>query len=268
MTDDRALTPPPPDTVERWLWDFVTTTDAELKLRPPERPGAWERTPPVRVLSAPGRPPGWCLLDKAPKRVKPGALEHARRRCQLFHTFLHHELQAAELMAWALLAFPETPAAFRRGLLSILEDELRHLKLYREYLHDHGVRFGDFPLRDWFWTRVPQSQHPAEFVAVMGLGFEGGNLDHAERFARWFRDAGDAHGADILERVCAEEERHVRFAARWFRELTGGLSFEAWRAHLPEPLTPTMMRGHALNRPARERAGFDATFLDRLAEWS
>jgi uncharacterized ferritin-like protein (DUF455 family) len=170
-------------------------------------------------------------------------------------------------MGWAILAFPDAPERFRHGLLALCLDELRHLRMYRGYLSARGMRFGELPLRDWFWTRVPQVKRPEEFVAVMGIGLEGGNLDHADRFATWFRDVGDREGAAILETVCAEEVRHVRFAARWFRDFTGGLDFEAWRARLPAPLTPTMMRGHELNRRDRGRSGLSEAFLDRLDAW-
>jgi hypothetical protein len=59
----------------------------------------------------------------------------------------------------------------------------------------------------------------------------------------------------------------VRFAVRWFRRFTGGLDFETWREHLPQPLSPTLMRGEALNRDSRSRAGLTEPFLERLAEW-
>lgn len=258
---------PPRGTVERWLWDYITTTDAAHKLDPPSAPDVWETQPPVRVVRRPGRPSSWRMVDKAAKRVKRGAVQHARRRRQLFHTFLHHELQAAELMGWAILAFPESPQRFRRGLLALCLDELRHLRMYQTYLSAHGTRFGALPLRDWFWTRVPRVTKPEEFLAVMGIGLEGGNLDHAERFASWFRDVGDDEAASILATVCAEEVRHVRFAARWFRRFTGGLDFEAWRARLPTPLSPTMLRGKPLNRRDRGRSGLGMEFLDRLEAW-
>jgi uncharacterized ferritin-like protein (DUF455 family) len=258
---------PEAGTVERWAWDYVSTQDLAHKLDPIEPPSCWETLPVPRRITAPGRPPELQRLDKAPKRVGRSALQNPRRRAQLFHTFLHHEMQAAELMAWAILAFPGTPRAFRRGLLGICREELRHLRAYHEHLRTLGAAAADFPVRDWFWIRVPQARTPAEFVAVMGLGLEGGNLDHAERYAEWFAAAGDDRAARILQSVGADEVRHVRFAARWFRRFTGSLDFEAWLSHLPAPLTPRMLRGHALNRRDRLRAGMNAAFLDRLAEW-
>lgn len=258
------MTPPPAATVERWCHDLLTTTDPEAKLAPPPPPDTWEDAPPPRRLEAPGRPPTWSVVDRAPKSPKRGALVQPQRRAELLHTFLHHEVQAAELMAWALLAWPDTPRAFRQGLLKVCRDELRHLGMYRDHLRRLGVEFGDLPVRDWFWQRVPAVPGPAEFVAVMGVGFEGGNLDHAARYAEWFRAAGDAEGAQLLDQVGEEEVAHVRFAAEWFRRLTGGFDFPSWKRRLPAPLTPTVMKGRPLNRPARRRAGLDDAFLDGL----
>ncbi|WP_437280022.1 DUF455 family protein [Sorangium sp. So ce375] len=221
---------PPPGTVERWAWDYVLSTDLEHKLSPPPVPSLWESDAtlstssgapsPPRRLDRPGRPAALHISARAQKSPGPEALRNPARRAQLFHAFLHHELQAAELMAWALLAFPETPRAFRVGLVRIALDEVRHMRLYAAYLAAIGHRFGDFPVRDWFWSRVPAAASPAQFVAVMGMGLEGGNLDHTARFAERFRAIGDVEGAELTERVCAEEIPHVRFGVRWFRRFT------------------------------------------------
>lgn len=259
--------PPPSGTVEAWLHQLVTTEDVEAKLTPAPRPERWESAPPPRHLGVPGRPSVWEASPRAPRKVKRGALAHQERRCQLIHTFFHHELQAAELFAWAALRFPDSPEAFRKGLLTILDDELRHMRAYQDYLQERGVAVGSFPYRDWFWQRVPQVRSPVGFVALMGLGLEGGNLDHASRYARWFREAGDPEGAAVLEMVCEEEVRHVRFAAHWFRHFTGSLDFDRWRAELPDPLTPKLMRGPEMNRRDRLRGGQDESFLAALAAW-
>ncbi len=255
-------------TVEEWARWYIETCDFEHKLSPPPPPAQWKPEAQAVRLLRPGRPPEWQELSKAPRTVGASALQHRVRRAQQFHAFLHHELQAAELMAWAILAFPDTPAAFRHGLLGICRDELRHLALYRSHLETLGFGVGDFPVRDWFWLRVPEARTPAQFVALMGLGLEGGNLDHSRKYADRFREAGDEAGAKIQEQVCEEEVAHVRFAVHWFREFTGGLDFDSWQDHLPPQVAPSMLRAFPLNRRDRERAGLPEAFVHALGEWS
>ena len=255
-------------TVERWAWDYVTSTSLEHKLSPPPPPSKWSASPPRWLLERPGRPPELVQREVRKKAVRPGALKDVSKRAEVLHTFLHHELQAAELMAWALLAFPETPEGFRRGLLGICQDEVRHLGLYREHLVTLGHPFGTMPIKDWFWERVPgESTTPAHFVARMGIAFEGGNLDHGARFTSAFEAAGDPRAAAIQAQICEEEIAHTAFALHWFRSFTGGVDFEQWRAHLPEPISPSMTRGTPLNLEARRRAGYPPEFLDALAAW-
>jgi uncharacterized ferritin-like protein (DUF455 family) len=261
------ITPPRDNTVERWAWDYIHSQDLQFKRRPPTLPKEWEDAGLTRRLPAPARPGDLQVVDKAPKAPRRGALQHPRRRAEMFHTFLHHEMQAAELMCWALLAFPETPREFRRGLAGICLEEIRHLQLYDAYLQRAGVDFGDFPVRDWFWLRVPRCRTATEFVAVMGLGLEGGNLDHAQRYEEWFAAVDDHDAVRILTTVRSEEIRHVRFAAHWFRTFTGGLDFEVWRTNLPAPLTPHLMHGAQLNLADRTAAGFHEDFLEQLSRW-
>ncbi len=198
------------------------------------------------------------------KTPRPGALRDPQRRAQLLHTFLHHELQAAELMAWALLAFPEAPLGLRRGLLRILDDEVRHAGLYGAHLARLGSHVGAFGVRDWLFERVASVESPASFAAVMGVGFEGGNLDHSVRFTAQLRAAGDEEAARIQELVGLEEVAHVRFAVRWFEALGGPLTFERWEDALPPPLSPWVLRGRPVARNARRRAGLSDDFLDAL----
>jgi len=186
---------------------------------------------------------------------------------RLLATLHHHELQAAELFAWALLAFPAAPRRFRRGLIALAREELAHAALYRARLQAHGADVTDQPVRDWFWERVPTCPDPTAFVALVGLGLEGGNLEHAARLARGFESGGDPTTAAVCRRVARDEEAHVRLAARWFRRFTGGLEFDRWREALPSPLTPTVLAGTPIDRDARARAGLDPRFLDQLEVW-
>lgn len=257
-------------TVEAWAWQYIHTMDLNQKRFPTQPPSLWEDGQVARRIASPGRPPELEVVARSPRTPKPGALIRDKVRAQLFHTFWHHELQAAELFAWALLAFPQTPLEFRQGLLGILQDEVRHMALYEGHLAKLGFQVGSFPVRDWFWQRVPMAEEPEEFVALVSLGLESGNLDHGALFAPRLRIAGDAEAAAIVDQISLDEEAHVAFGVLWFPRLMGKTTydFEAWRRALPKPLSPILFRGKPLDRKARARAGQSDSFMDALAEWT
>jgi len=256
---------PPEGTVQRWAWDCVRATTLAEKLAPPPSREGWDPSSAAVRLESPGRPPELRVVRKAKKTR---GLANAEGRARALHAFFHHELQAAELMAWAILAFPETPREFRAGLARIARDEIRHMRIYAEQIERLGFRVGDFEVRDWFWERVPTARSPAAFVAVMGLGLESANLEHAASFAARFREAGDEEGARAQEIVGREEIAHVRFGVTWFEAFSTRFDFETWRRALPKPLTPLLMRGLPLARDARRKAGQPERFLDELEAWS
>jgi uncharacterized ferritin-like protein (DUF455 family) len=256
---------PATGTLQRWAWDYLAAPALRDKLVLGPPPLARERDAPARRSLRPAR-----SREVPARRAKtPGhdALRSPERRARLLSTFLHHELQAAELMCWAILAFPEAPDAFHKGLATIAKDEVRHMGLYASRIAELGFDFTGFAPRDWFWERVPGARTPAHFVATLGIGLEGGNLDHARRFAMRFRAIGDHAGADLQEQIFEEEIPHVRFAFRWFREWTGRDDFAAWLDHLTPPLSPILMRGHPVEQGGRMRAGFSEAFVDELCRW-
>ncbi|MET0340540.1 MAG: DUF455 family protein [Polyangiales bacterium] len=263
------MTPEPPlaGTDARWAYDYVVTDSLDHKLTPPPLPRVSHAGPPLRI-EAPGRPPALRVSWKKYKSPKSAAaLRDPSKRAQLLHTFLHHELQAAELMCWAVLAFPDAPEALRRGLLGICLDEVRHMSLYAAHVRKLGFEVGAFPVRDWFWQRAPAATRMGAFLALMSLGFEAGNLDHSARFVTMFEEAGDPEAAALQALVGQEEERHVAFGAHWFAALEGPLEFARWMAALPAPLSPMVMRGRPLAHAARSASGFDAQFLEELEAW-
>jgi len=265
-----AETEPPAGTVERWAFDYVRSRDLAHKTAPPPPPDAWAHPRPAALrLRAPGRPPELRVVPRTARSLRRHELRSVKKRAAQIHTFWHHELQAAELMCWAVLAFPDAEEGFRRGLLRIAGDELRHMGLYAGHLARLGFAVGDFPVRDWFWQRVPQCRDPLQFVALLGLGLEGGNLDHSQRYDAWFEEVGDHDAAAIQRVVCRDEIGHVAFAARWFAEWTGGaVDFERWCRELVPPLTPALLRGRPLNRSARLDAGLPPEFVDALAAFA
>jgi uncharacterized ferritin-like protein (DUF455 family) len=226
-----------------------------------ERPSEAER------IAAPTRPPELAIAAATEVRVPPLAgMRDRAQRVRILHALANHELQAAELFAWALLAFPSAPTAFRRGLCGILGEEQFHCRLYVERLQAHGVRFGDFPVTGHFWRRIDAVQTPLDFVCTMGLTFENANLDFAQEYAVEARRAGDEETARVLERVHEDEVGHVAFAWRWLQRLKPEQEGE-WEAYLSGiawPLAPGRARGRCFDRRSRLEAGIDADFVDRL----
>lgn len=253
--------------------EIVTGASLEAKLAaPPEElhiaePGALS----AERVSAPGRPADLAITAGRDARVPPIAgMRDPKQRARILHALANHELQAIELFAWAVLAFPDTPVAFRRGLLAILADEQRHFELYRERLAALGARFGEHPVTGHFWNKLDHLESPLGFVCTMCLTFENANLDFAGDYAAAARACGDAATAEALDRVHADEIRHVHFGWVWLRRFSGAgdTAGEMWDAYLRNvrpPLGPRRARGARFDREARRRAGLDDAFIDALA---
>jgi uncharacterized ferritin-like protein (DUF455 family) len=257
---------PGPGTYTDFALSYVLSKSLREKRTPPPLSLELGDLPyPVEVR--PRRPAELKVTTDKPRSMKQGALREPKRRAEVVHKFWHHELQAAELMCWAFLRFPEAPAELRRGLMRIARDEIRHMGLYEEHLGRLGYQIGDFPVRDWFWERATTCPTLVSFLAFIGMGLEGANLEHTERFAGWFRAVGDERGAEIQDQVGREEVAHVRFATRWFRHFTGGVDFDTWLEELPPPISPLILRGKKLRWDLRERAEMPRAFLEKLEAW-
>ena len=245
---------------------IVTSLTLEAKLEPPPDGLVLEDAGLPLVLAAPGRPPGLVIVPSRQAKVPPiEGMRDPSQRARILHALANHELQAIELFAWALLAFPDAPTAFRRGLVAILADEQRHLELYRARLAAHRVAFGDFPVTGHFWNKLDHLTGPLEFVCAMSLTFENANLDFAGDYAAAARAAGDDATAAALERVHADEIGHVHFGWVWMQKLAGDRDpWLTYTAHLHPPLGPHRARGARFDREARQRAGLDERFIDAL----
>lgn len=266
MLDCTGSTPAFPD-LEAWAEHYVLSSELGFKIAPPAPPAQFRVGAKPLRLAAPGRPSEFRAARRGERTPKLEALKEPYYRARALHQFFHHELQAAELMCWALLAFADAELEFRKGLLGICLDEIRHMNLYREHIEALGCKIGDFGVRDWFWKRVPACSTKLAFVSVMGMGLEAANLEYAADFAARFRAAGDERGAAIQERIAKEELAHVSFGTRWFTRWTGGCDFETWAAELPVPLSPWVMHGTPIAEGARRRAGMSAEFVAALAAY-
>lgn len=191
-------------------------------------------------------------------------------RGKVFHFFANHELLALELMALALLKFPDAPPAFRSGLMRTINEEQKHMALYKEHMGRMGVEFGEIPVNDFFWTCLSPMRSPLEFVTQMSLTFEQANLDYSLYYADAFRKVGDVLGAEILDLVYREEIGHVKHGFVWFERLRDhSLSdWDAYVSNLRFPLTPARAKGNKFSVEVRREIGFSERFIEELQVFS
>ncbi len=242
----------------------------EEKLAPP--PGALTDDlpgPALAVPGAPGRPGNLRLAGRGDRVELPPERELHRDepRAVLLHLFANHELLATELMALAILRFPEAPRAFRRALLQTLKEEQIHTRLYMERMARCGLTFGELPVNGFFWRHVSGMESPVDYVSRLSLTFEQANLDYSRHFAGVFTRLGDTDTAALLQRIYEDEISHVGLGLHWFRKWKppGESDWEAWRKVLTFPMGPARARGNVpFNAEGRRRAGLDADFIASL----
>lgn len=230
-----------------------------------ETPGPAVRVPlPARPANLP-----FAARRTAPAMPKGQAFQDPAKRAVGHHIMANHELQALEVMAMVLLAFPDADPEFRMGLARIMFDEQRHTRLHCQRAAEMGLTFGDLPVNGYIWRKATYYNSVLEYVAGLPLVFEGANLDHTVEFEDYFKRHGDKRSAAIMRAIHKDEIRHVEFGMHWLRRLKDPslTDFEAWQAALRWPVRPSTARGSILQREARLAAGMTDEFVAELADW-
>jgi uncharacterized ferritin-like protein (DUF455 family) len=225
--------------------------------------------PAILTPDSPGRPPALRVARRGERADLPPEQELHREehRAVLFHFFANHELLATELMALAILKFPDAPRAFRRALLQTLREEQEHTRLYMQHMARGGMTFGDLPVNGFFWRHVSGMESPLDYVSRLSLTFEQANLDFSHHFAQLFGKMGDTETAALMQRIYEDEIGHVGCGLRWLRKWKqpGDSDFDAWRKVLRFPLSPARARGTVpFNAAGRRRAGLDEAFISSV----
>lgn len=230
--------------------------------------GIWDSS--FRLPSTPGRDDRLAFSDKKIKFPKQNALDRALPRAQAIHSFANHELLAIEMMASALLIYPHSETnpesiRYKRGIMSALRDEQKHLTLYIKRIQELGYDFGDFPLNDFFWRQMDRLKTPASFLSLMALTFESANLDFALFYEEKFREVGDFQTADVLKIVFEDEITHVALGAHWLSNWKGNETlWNYYRTTLPFPITPARSRGLVFRPETRLKAGLPQDWINEL----
>ena len=173
------------------------------------------------------------------------------------HRFGGHELLAVEIMAFALLAFPDAPRSFRMGLANTLREEQNHVQLYITQMERLGLKFGDLPLFKHFWKQTEYLTCPIKYVSMMSLTFEMANLDFAPHYGASFKRNGDVDSYELMKQILRDEISHVRFGMRWIQKLktTDQDAFELYKESITPHLPLKRARGFVFQEAHREAAG-------------
>src|SRR5680860_1754912 len=112
----------------KWAISILSADTMEGKLYCPESLTDYEPGSPL-FWKEPVRPPGMNFVKRSKKEKLPPFHEHGEidKRAECLHRFAGHELLAVEIMAFTLLAFPQAPTYFRKGLANTLKEEQEHV---------------------------------------------------------------------------------------------------------------------------------------------
>jgi uncharacterized ferritin-like protein (DUF455 family) len=245
--------------MREWAIGILSADRLEDKLSSPEI--LTDQSPgPSMIWKEPTRPPGMSFNRRCKEEKLPAFQEHndPDKRAICLHRFAGHELLAVEIMAYTLLAFPDAPKHFRKGLANTLKDEQRHTSLYMQRMEELGLKFGDLPLYRHFWAHTPHITSPLHYVSMMNLTFEMANLDFAPIYGKSFLTHGDKDSAELMATILHDEIHHVGFGWQWLKRWTTNnqTEWEAWNQTLASTLlTPKRAMGFYLHPEPRLAAG-------------
>lgn len=247
------------------LGDKLTHAPVSLTLDPPKRGN-------FIAPSLPGRPHHLKPQPNNGKSPFPSAdqIHDEEQRGILLHFFANHELLAVELMALALLKFPDAPDSFRKGILRTLQEEQNHTLWYLERMKDCGLKFGDYHLSPMIWSHISSMESPLDYVSRLSLTFEQANLDYAKHYSQILARAGDQKSADLLSKIYKDEIAHVGYGLKWLRrwKQKAQSDWDAWHKQLHFPLSPIRAKGLApFNEEGRRKAGMDEHFIASIRRY-
>jgi uncharacterized ferritin-like protein (DUF455 family) len=251
--------------LREWAIRILSADSLDEKLLDPQSITDNSPGPPI-IWKEPARPPhmGFHKHTRKNKLPRLHELHLPDKRAVCLHRFAGHELLAVEIMAYALLAFPEAPRPFRRGVANTLKEEQGHVRLYMQRMKEMGLSFGDLPLYRHFWSYVPYLTSPLRYISLMSLTFEMANLDFAPIYGSIFAKHGDTASSDLMQTILHDEIAHVSFGCRWLKKWKEKSEWETWLKSLPPLMTPARARGAEFFEDHRRQAGVSEEWIQNL----
>lgn len=203
--------------------------------------------------------------NQMPKRGKGGS---ERGRIALWHALAHIEFVAIDLALDMAGRFGEALGEeFVDDFLKVAADEAMHFALLARKLLQMGSYYGELPAHGGLWQAAQETSHDVEArLAIVPMVLEARGLDVTPATLARVKGQGDEGGAKILERILADEIRHVAVGTKHFRHLAeeaGESPQFRW-----QKLVKTYFRGAVkppFNDSARLAAGLSRDFYEGIA---
>lgn len=222
----------------------------------------------VAMPDRPARPAEPALLAPRdmPKRGSAGSL---RSRIALLHALAHIEFSAIDLAFDLVGRFGgEMPRAFADDWMRVGAEEAMHFALLDRRLRALDSHYGALPAHDGLWEAAEEtSRDVAARLAVVPMVLEARGLDVTPQTVERLSRTGDQRSVAILERILADEIRHVRAGTRWFDFVMHQRGLDAQTAF--HDLVGRHFRGvlkPPFNDSARRQAGLPREFYGPLAD--
>ncbi|MDT0574598.1 ferritin-like domain-containing protein [Croceicoccus sp. F390] len=199
-----------------------------------------------------------------PRRGKAGS---PATRIALWHSLAHIEFVAIDLALDMAGRFgTQMGPDFTGDFLAVAADEAMHFSLLARKLTTLGSFYGALPAHGGLWQAACDTRHDvAARLAIVPMVLEARGLDITPQTIRTVEAQGDRHGVRILERILADEIRHVRF---------GTLHFTDWcktQNLVPQHEWQLLLKRHfrgalkpPFNSSARKSAGLPRSYLDGI----
>lgn len=192
--------------------------------------------------------------SRMPRRRKGGS---ERGRIAMLHALAHIEFVAIDLAIDLVGRFgSEFPRGFVDAWVGVAADEAMHFALLDRRLRALGSHYGALPAHAGLWEAAAATADDAlARLAIVPMVLEARGLDVTPSTIARFRGTGDAVSARILERIYADEIRHVSAGTAWFEWMCDKRGFEP--AATWQSLVKSRFRG-SLKPPFNDSARRDA----------
>lgn len=253
--------------LSQWAEIILSSERLEDKLFVPESITDNEKRAPL-FWQEPSRSADIALHKRESSEKLPSFEHHGQQdnRAACLHRFAGHELLAVELLAFAVLAYPEAPKQFRRSLIFHIQEEQEHVRLYQKRLLAMGVQLGDDKWFRHFWAHTPYLKTPSQFLSLFNLTLEQANLDFAPMYGQSFARHGDKGSAALMQQILEDEVGHVRLGWHWLKKLNPNSDnyLETWQSLLPPTMNSRRARGFLVHSEPRKRAGIPQDWIEHL----